>query len=399
MCTYLWYTICHPWHENMQSQNTVQVQQNVHDNAHAIACLVKFCVDVNIGTLDNAQFLLKSIVCNMQYIHKQHLFAKLFGKDSYVNWELSETMLKRSMSKRKVNAIGGVNVWFYLMLYINGDHQKYQLHALNVRNMYRPFALIVEACTNEFVGTGVHIDFATMARLFFTIHLIGIQPVHAISTLLNPIVSKHTMNVFASYAQNMALRILEEKFTPEQYIDTVFWLVTQKIVFENTELLMKEVDFHHEREKKNPQNMMKMHSIQATKSTRPSLIAIAKNKKQMHFGKRLPVNPSIIGTNSVSASLHNDLPAKGLVGSAVAENNGSTNILLGMEGYFTLDGFKQFMKFPSNFSPVMQQRAYWLASQTCFDWKLYVRDFLPKDLCPVLMVCSSSKSLLICQCT
>lgn len=347
--------------------------QNIQDNAHAIACLVKFCTDVNIGTIENSKYLLKSIVCNMQYIHKQDLYSKLFGADSYVNWELSETMIKRSMSKRKVNSIGGIGSWYYLMFYLQGKldiFQQLSMQSPSSKNTYRPFYLIVEACNFEFKGTGVQIDFSIMVRLFFTIHLIGIQPVHAISTLLNPIVSKHMMQVSASYAQNMALRILEEKFTPQQYIDTVYWLVHHGVVVENFSVLQREVEYHFEKEKKNA-DMMKMKNIQVLKSSRPSLIDIAKNRKAKKFVGVLSLKTEM-GATSTSSSAAN-------VAAALSNNNTT------LDGYFTLDGFKEFMKFPSNFSPLMQQRAYWLASQCCFDWKMYVKDFLPKDLCNPLI--------------
>ncbi len=113
-------------------------QQDIQENAHAISCLVKFCTDVNIGTLPESMYLLKSIVCNMQYILQKHL------------------------------------------------HQ-----------------------------------------------------------------------TSASYAQNIALKILEEKFTPSQYIDTMQWLITKKIIVEDNSNLQTEVDFHLEKQLRNT-GIMKM---------------------------------------------------------------------------------------------------------------------------------------------
>ena len=342
------------------------IQQSVQDNAHAIGCLVKFCVDVNIGTIENSTYLLKSMICNMQYIDKQQLYAKLFGEQSYVNWELSETMLKRSMAKRKTNSIGGIGVWFYLALYIEGKQEVFhQLTTSATRTMYRPFYLVVEACNSEIHG--IQLDFSLLVRLFLTIHLIGIQPVHAISTILNTIVSKHTMQISASYAQNIALKILEEKFPPEQYIDTMLWLVKSRIAWENSALLQKEVEFHHDRERKNA-NIMKMKTIQVTKTSRPSLISLAKHRKSVHFGMQ-----------QVPKSVPSAGGGGGVVDAATLAKHNT------FDGYFTFDGFKQFMKFPSNFSSLMQQRAYWLVSQYAFDWKLYVSDFLPHDLCAPLI--------------
>lgn len=133
-----------------------------------------------------------------------------------------------------------------------------------------------------------------------------------------------------------------------------------------------QVEFHHEKEKLQKKlsssNWMKMEGgyTQATKSSRPSLIAIAKNKKAVHFGKQQQQHAKL---------------------STAGNTNGAAAAVAAApyDGYFTLEGFKLFMKFPSNFSPLMQQRAYWLASQTCFDWKMYVKDFLPKDLCTSLL--------------
>jgi hypothetical protein len=330
----------------------------------------------------------------------------LFGEHSYVNWELAEGMMKRSMNKRKVNCIGGMNIWYYLMLYLQGDQQTFQTCSQLAKAAHRPFTIIVETCNNEFAGTPVQVDFSTMVRLFFTIHLAGIQAVHAISTMLNPLVSKHTMHVSASYAQNIALKILEEKFTPSQYIDTVHWLVAQGIILENSIVLQREVDFHYEHERKNPTNVMKMQCIQANKTSRPSLIAISKNKRHVHFGKLPTLGNHTLGNHTLgnhtlgnhsgcnSTPWNEKVMTSLLQGSHEAEKsmsertNASAMLMssLTLDGYFTFQGFKQFMKFPSNFSPLMQQRAYWLASQCNFDWKMYIRDFLPRDLCATLVV-------------
>jgi hypothetical protein len=233
-------------------------QQDIQENAHAISCLVKFCTDVNIGTLPESMYLLKSIVCNMQYIQKDVLYALLFGKESYVNWELSENMLKRFMLKRRTNSIGGASSWFYLLRYVRADSEIFQQQSTNsMRNMYRPFYIVLDACKQEFAGTSIPVDLSEVARIFLMILLIGIQPVHAISIILTPVVQKHLHQTSASYAQNIALKILEEKFTPSQYIDTMQWLITKKIIVEDNSNLQTEVDFHLEKQLRNT-GIMKM---------------------------------------------------------------------------------------------------------------------------------------------
>jgi hypothetical protein len=365
-----------PFHSpNLSMDIAIRQQQNIQDNAHSIACLVKFCTDVNIGTLPGTKYLLKSVVCNMQYIQKDVLYSQLFGSNSYVNWEISENILRRSMNKRRTNSIGGVNTWYYLLMYVGANSEAFQQQTNSTRTVYKPFYIVLDACKQEFVGTSISIDLSTAVRIFLMIHLIGIQPVHAICAVLTPIVSTHLNQVSASYAQNMALKILEEKFTPSQYIDTVTWLVNSGIMLENSVVLQREVDFQHEKQQKSS-DFMKMQVMQASRTCRPSLISLAKTRNKQMCGGRVG---SINHQHNVSASSSSG---------GVCENTAVSNVGGNFDGYYTFEGFNQFMKFPSNFSPLMQKRAYWLASQWNFDWKLYVKDFLPpKDLSASLLVC------------
>lgn len=120
--------------------------------------------------------------------------------------------------------------------------------------------------------------------------------------------------------------------------------------------LQREVDFHKEKELEQ-KDMMKLKVIEFSKTLRPSLIQIAKTRTGLKYGK-------LVSTPKPDTTIKDEV--------VLGQNS--------FEGFYTFHGFSTSMRFPPSFSPHMQKRAYWLASQTAFAWQPYVPDFLPKDL-------------------
>lgn len=101
-----------------------QQQQETLDMSTAIESLVQFCTDINVGTGTEDECLMKVIVCNMQYIKKEHLYAKLFGESSYCNWDVIETKQKRMSLRKKGNCLGTTVTWYHLLKFLNGNKVK-----------------------------------------------------------------------------------------------------------------------------------------------------------------------------------------------------------------------------------------------------------------------------------
>lgn len=314
--------------------------------ATAIQSLVHFCRDINVGVGKDDQCLLKAIICNMQYIHRQALYAKLFGESSYANWEMIDNTQKRMQSRKKGNMLGNCITWFYLLSFIRANKQVLQTQAPSAKTVFRPFYLVHDAITNEFKRTGTVIDLSTIVQVFFVCNIVGILPVVAIETVLD----KTLKRPVKSEAQNIMIQIASEKFTPEQYASTISWLVSSSLLFVNTQSLDTEVGFQKQISQ-NSKDIMKVYNIQVQKSGRPSLTSIARMAQKNNI--------------SLSASSPNTI---------------------GYNDYYKFQGFTYRMRFPNSLSIDMQKRAYWLSSQReSFGWRDYAHDFLPKDLATALL--------------
>lgn len=113
---------------------------------------------------------------------------------------------------------------------------------------------------------------------------------------------------------------------------------------------------------------MKVRTIQYQKSGRPSLIAISKNHKKSS-------SPSGPGPGQRSN--------KSTPGPLMATET--------YDKYYEFQGFVNKMRFPHSLNINIQQRAYWLVSQPehVFQWRNYVRDFLPKEFSSDLLAYGS----------
>jgi hypothetical protein len=142
--------------------------------------------------------------------------------------------------------------------------------------------------------------------------------------------------------------------------------------------------------------------MQVSKTSRPSLITIAKTRKQIFFGK-LALTKQQQSDDDCAAGAKMAARSDSQGFSKYANHNGGmaggdTDTVRNFDDYYTFQGFASFMKFPSNSSPLMQERAYWLASQWSFEWKTYAKDFLPpKDLHASLLV-SNNEDVHITRC-
>lgn len=210
--------------------------QDTKDMVQAIASLVHFCTDINIGTAPKSGYFIKALVCNLQYIKQETLYERIFGNssESYVSWDIVENLHKRFMSKRKSNPIGGVAVWHFLFFFLSADLPKFQEQHHSCKQLYRPFYIVYDACVSEFADTGATLEFIVVVRIFLMINLIGIQAVHAIPVILGDFHQqlREWVDNIQVRSQNLTLKILGERFTPEQYTDTIAWLIKSGIVGE-----------------------------------------------------------------------------------------------------------------------------------------------------------------------
>jgi hypothetical protein len=381
--------------------------QDAKDMVHAIASLVHFCTDINIGTAAKSGYFMKAMICNLQYIHQQQLYERIFGDSSseggYVNWTTAENLHKRSMSKRKCNPIGGVAVWNNLFVFMAADLAKFREQPTSSKQLHRPFYHVYDACVREFESTALKLEFVVVVRIFFMINLIGIQAVHAIPVILggnnnnnnnnhnnnhnNSLPGNHAQQQqlqhrIMMHAQNLTIQILGERFTPEQYADTMAWLIKTRIVAVHEDALQREVDFHKESER-DQKDIMKVKVMEFCKTLRPSLIQIAKTRTTLKYGKA--ASSASFSSSSIFHGHHheNSSHENSINGNSNNNNNSFASQNMGQnsfEGFYTFHGFSSAMRFPPSFSPHMQKRAYWLASQVAFQWQQYVPDFLPKDL-------------------
>lgn len=219
---------------------------------------------------------------------------------------------------------------------------------------YRPFYLVYDSVMNEFKGTGTVVDFSVIVRVFFVVNIIGIAPMAALENMLNRALNRPVK----TEAQNIMIQISSEKFTPEQFANTIQWLVTSGIMTVDSPSLDKEISFHKQKDR-TTSDIMKVYTMQIQKSGRPSLFQISQSRHS------------------------NMILAKDQQGSATST----------YDGYYTFDGFTHRMRFPNSMSTYMQQRAYWLVSQQeFFKWQQYAHDFLPKELASALLQYGSVQS-------
>jgi hypothetical protein len=335
--------------------------QDAEGTASAIGALVHFCEDINVGTDDADRPLLKVLVCNLQYIARQTLYAQLFGTDAYANWEVVDARRKRAQSRKKGNPLGGATTWYYLLRFATANRAAFQQQPNACKVAHRPFYVVYDAITSEFRnegGAAGGVDLATIVRAFFIVNIFGITPLTALDNLLTRTLNRPVR----SEAQNIMIQISSEKFTPEQYEATIRWLVESGVLGVDGERFGREVAFHRHK-KKNATDAVKKHIAQVRRSARPSLIAIA--RKARGAGD---------GVTAVDAAL------------AVPGGSGSAAGAGGYEKFYAYDMFLQRMRFTNSLSKHMQERAYWLASQTDgFGWKEYAADFLPPDYAGALL--------------
>lgn len=116
----------------------------------AIQSLVKFCTDINVSAgVPKDQSLLKTLVCNTQFVDRQALFSKLFGADSYVSWDVIANMEKRAQSRSKrgsspANSVGSIATWHTLLSFVHGHRPVFLAQPATAKTAYRPFYLVHE---------------------------------------------------------------------------------------------------------------------------------------------------------------------------------------------------------------------------------------------------------------
>jgi hypothetical protein len=125
--------------------------------------------------------LLKSIVCNLQYIDRTTTYIAIFGEDSYVNWEGVASMQKRASIKKRGNALsGGSTVWCYLLQYVQGDHDLFLRQPASCKITFRPFYLVHDAIASCFSTMPKKDVLDISIQSFFIVNLIGIVPLDAL---------------------------------------------------------------------------------------------------------------------------------------------------------------------------------------------------------------------------
>lgn len=328
--------------------------QDARGMASSIESIIHFCSDVNVGTGPMDECLAKTVVANMQYVQRDKLYSHLFGEKSYIHWDLVNTLQKRCQSKKRGNPVGDSVTWCYLFKFLYGDIPPFQVHSVVQQNkvLYRPFYIVYDAIMGQFKGELKTTDPASLSlviKAFFITNIIGITPISALEHLL----SKHFGKTVTNQSTAIMIMISSEKFTPEQYSDTIYWLFKNGIVKVDIASMDKEIQFHYSKGKE-VKDVMKVYSMQVSRSGRPSLISIVKEVRAKR-GQRME--------------------------SGCCLEDGTT-----YQNYFTFSGFTNRMRFPNSLSIYIQQRAYWLASQgEFFAWRDYAHDFLHKDLAKSLL--------------
>ncbi len=198
----------------------------------SVQALVHFCSSTSLGVGASDQSLLKSVVCNTQYVSRESLFKSMFGADSYVDWDALAAAHRRSEGRKKGNPVGDATIWCTLLGFVSGDRQaliktqQQQQHSggvasgLSIRTRYRPFFIVHQAVEagigKEDFGRGPLAADAVLAisvRAFFILNLVGIVPMPALDLLLGTSIGK----AVTQQAQSIMIQVLSEKFTPAQY--------------------------------------------------------------------------------------------------------------------------------------------------------------------------------------
>lgn len=243
------------------------------DMVSSISSLLHFCASMSLATKEDDQSLLKTVVCNTQYVDRESLYASMFGKDAYVDWGALAAAHKRSESRKKGNPVGDATVWYNLLSYMSGNRkvlQKLQQQHVGSsswlasmisgggndavssssssssppRIRYRPFFAVHDAIeTTMGIKGGFQNDadaiLTLSVRVFFILNLMGIVPITALDFLL----SKSTKRSVTQQAQTILISVSSEKFTPHQYADTMLWLHSSGIVVVDSASMAKEI--HH----------------------------------------------------------------------------------------------------------------------------------------------------------
>lgn len=333
-----------------EASPTPSFNQDARGMAKAIENIVHFCTDVNVGTGPADECLSKALVANMQYVERSELYSKLFGEKSYIDWGMAKTLQDKFNARKKGNPVGDSVTWCYLLRFLLGDIISFQAQLQSSKKEYRPFYLVYDSIMAQFKGTGdlKTTDASSLSlciKAFFITNIIGITPISALEQLL----STHFQRTVTTQSTQIMISISSEKFTPDQYAKTIHWLFSTGICKVDTASMDKEVQFFHSKSKE-VSDVMKVYSMQVSKSGRPSLLAIVKEARMKK------------GQNAISME------------------DGTYN------NYFAFTGFTYRMKFPNSLSIHIQQRAYWLASQgDFFQWREYTHDFLHKDLAASLL--------------
>lgn len=242
------------------------------DMVSSISSLLHFCASMSLATKEDDQSLLKTVVCNTQYVDRESLYASMFGKDAYVDWGALAAAHKRSESRKKGNPVGDATVWYNLLSYMSGNRkvlQKLQQQHVGSsswlasmisggasstdtfsspssppRVRYRPFFAVHDAIEATMgIKGGFQNDadaiLTLSVRVFFILNLMGIVPITALDFLL----SKSTKRSVTQQAQTILISVSSEKFTPNQYADTMLWLHSSGIVVVDSASMAKEI--HH----------------------------------------------------------------------------------------------------------------------------------------------------------
>lgn len=254
-------------------QSTTSTHES--DMVSSISSLLHFCAAMSLATKEDDQSLLKTLVCNTQYVDRESLYASMFGKDAYVDWGALAAAHKRSESRKKGNPVGDATVWYNLLSYMSGNRKVMQKvlqqhsgsssswlasmisgtasnsadtssssSASPPRVRYRPFFAVHDAIeTTMGIKGGFQNDADTIltlsVRVFFVLNLMGIVPITALDFML----SKSTKRSATQQAQTILISVSSEKFTPHQYADTMLWLHSSGIVVVDSASMTKEI--HH----------------------------------------------------------------------------------------------------------------------------------------------------------
>ena len=246
----------------------------------AIQSIVHFTSDVNIGTSATSECLLKTLVANMSYVNREVLYAQLFGEDSYINWDGVNNAQKKASAKKRGNCVGGSMVWVALLKFLHGNITPFQSQSASCRSMYRPFYIICDAITTQFkLKLTDQETLSLCVRAFFVSNIIGIAPMSVLEYLLG----QHFNQAVNTQAMSIMVSASSEKFTPDQYSASIAWLISSGISRVDTVRMDNEIEFFLKRGREVCE-AMKIHTLQVSRTGRPSLTDIVKNARLVKGG-------------------------------------------------------------------------------------------------------------------